>query len=408
MFEYPYILNKIFDKLNNYNIKPIIVGGYLRDWFLDIESKDIDIELYGISSLEKLEKILQEFGSVNSVGKSFGVVKLNYRDLDLDFSLPRRDSKTALGHKGFDIEVDTTLDFKSAASRRDFTINSMGYDVIERRVLDPFHGVKDLKNSLLRAVDLKKFGEDPLRLLRGVAFASRFNLKFEPQLFKLSKEMIEDGVLKQLPRERIYGEIEKILLKSPKPSIAFKLLKELGAFNYFNEFKKLSPSSFKKVLNALDNYKHLKKREVDMALMLAILSSEFTKEDRESFLERITNNKSLLKIIDTLHTIRFNSDNFSDYSLYILATQIDIELYIHYKEAFGDKDLKSLYKRAKELNILNKRVTPLIGGKELISLGMQPSKEFHSLLQKIYDAQLRGEFTTKDEAIRWIKARLLS
>ena len=133
MIDYPNELNIIFDKLNNYSIKPIIIGGYVRDFLLNKSSKDIDIELYGIASYEKLEKLLQEFGSVNSVGKSFGVCKLQFDDLDLDFSLPRIDSKINKGHKGFEIQTDETLDFITATSRRDFTINAIGYDVIEKK-----------------------------------------------------------------------------------------------------------------------------------------------------------------------------------------------------------------------------------------------------------------------------------
>ena len=89
LFDYPKYLNIIFDKLNNNGIKPIIVGGYLRDFFLDISSKDIDIELYGITSFKQLESILEEFGSLNNVGKSFGVCKLSLKDCEIDFTLPK-------------------------------------------------------------------------------------------------------------------------------------------------------------------------------------------------------------------------------------------------------------------------------------------------------------------------------
>jgi len=106
MIDYPNKLNNLFDKLLNLNINPIIIGGYVRDFLLKIKSKDIDIELYGISSFSKLEEILNEFGDVNSVGKSFGVCKLRVDDLDLDFSFPRIDSKIDKGHKGFEIKID--------------------------------------------------------------------------------------------------------------------------------------------------------------------------------------------------------------------------------------------------------------------------------------------------------------
>ncbi|HIP14674.1 MAG TPA: CCA tRNA nucleotidyltransferase, partial [Sulfurimonas autotrophica] len=114
MITYPQSLNTIFNKLYKYHIQPVIVGGYIRDALVDIPSNDIDIELYGIDSLQKVEKILQEFGKINSVGKSFGVCKLLYKNLDLDFSLPRKDNKIASGHQGFQIIIDTHLNFKTA------------------------------------------------------------------------------------------------------------------------------------------------------------------------------------------------------------------------------------------------------------------------------------------------------
>ena len=101
MIDYPKQFDKIFDKLDKNNAKVIIVGGYIRDSLLKIDSKDVDIEVYGISSFKQLENILQEFGDINIVGKSFGVCKLSLNDLDLDFTLPRSDNKIKPGHTGF-------------------------------------------------------------------------------------------------------------------------------------------------------------------------------------------------------------------------------------------------------------------------------------------------------------------
>ena len=139
LLEYPDKLNILFDKLENHDIRPIIVGGYVRDFFLKKPSKDIDIELYGVKSLKQLEGILEEFGSVNNVGKSFGVCKLSLNDLDIDFTLPRRDNKIAPGHSGFLIEFDNTLDFTTASSRRDFTMNAIGFDIKKQKFLDPYN-----------------------------------------------------------------------------------------------------------------------------------------------------------------------------------------------------------------------------------------------------------------------------
>ncbi|MDF1878921.1 CCA tRNA nucleotidyltransferase, partial [Sulfurimonas sp. SAG-AH-194-C20] len=198
MFEYPKKLDIIFDKMYSLGIQPIIVGGFIRDKILHTDSKDIDIELYGLDSLEILENTLQEFGHINTVGKSFGVCKLEFYDLDLDFSLPRTDSKVAAGHKGFHVTTNKNLDFKTASSRRDFTINSMGYDVKEKKLLDPFNGQKDIQNKILRSVDIEKFAQDPLRILRGIQFSSRFNFVLDEKLLTLFKILIEKKALQEL------------------------------------------------------------------------------------------------------------------------------------------------------------------------------------------------------------------
>ena len=214
MIDYPNKLDKIFDKLDLFNIKPVIVGGYIRDSLMKIYSnqekeprnftlsKDIDIEAYGVSSLKLLEELLQEFGSVNSVGKSFGVCKLTFSDLDLDFSLPRLDSKISSGHKGFAVKTPPNIDFKKAAFRRDFTINSIGYDIRDKKLLDPYGGVKDLKNGTLNAVNNNSFVEDPLRVLRAVQFAARFDFKLSESTFVLCRDMLKKRyVTRALQRE---------------------------------------------------------------------------------------------------------------------------------------------------------------------------------------------------------------
>ncbi|MEN4053070.1 MULTISPECIES: CCA tRNA nucleotidyltransferase [Sulfurimonas] len=407
MFEYPNKLNIIFDKLNQYHIRAIIVGGYVRDYFLGIESKDIDIELYNVDSLEKVEKILREFGKVNSVGKSFGVVKLLYGNLDLDFSLPRSDSKTAAGHKGFEVAIYTDLDFKSAAKRRDFTMNAIGYDVIANEILDPYNGIIDLNNRLLRAVDLQKFPEDPLRVLRAVTFATRFNLKVEEELFLLSKKMIEAGILKELPKERIFEEIKKLLLKSKQPSKGIKLLKELSGFRFFDELQSLHKSVLKFIYSSLDRAASfsLESEKEKLLLMLALLTSQFSKEKQRSFLQKLTNEKEVLQRVEKLTDISFDLSKQTNYSVYKLATQTEIAFFSYYLLALYPKEqtnITKLTQRAKQLGVYHKALPPLIEGKDLIALGLKPSKEFSKILNEAYEKQMREEFHTKEEAMQYL------
>lgn len=412
-FEYPNKLNIIFDKLNNYHIKAVLVGGFVRDFFLGIESKDIDIELYNVDSLEKVQKILQEFGSVNSVGKSFGVLKLLFEDLDLDFSLPREDSKIAEGHKGFQVNTHTSMDFKSAARRRDFTINTIGYDTVKREILDPYNGIHDLQIKLLQAVDLEKFAEDPLRILRGVTFASRFDLTIQKDLFSLCKKMIKNNALKELPRERIFTEIEKILLLAPKPSQAFMLLKELSAFTFFTEFRALSDANFLAMLSLLDNAKKISEAlecPNKLTLMLAVLCSHFSSKERETFLEKLTQDKKLIHSVSLLTEISFDLEKPTNYTLYKLAQQINVDLYLHYLHALypqRKQQIKELREKAEKLGILKEKLKPLLQGRDLIAAGISPSKEFSSILSQAYELQMKEEITTKQEALQWLARRVV-
>lgn len=372
MIKYPSILDTIFDKLENSGAKVIIVGGFVRDSLLKIDSKDIDIEVYGISSFKQLENILQEFGDVNSVGKSFGVCKLQFAGFGLDFSLPRSDSKIDLGHRGFEVKINPNLDFKTAASRRDFTINAIGYDVRERKLLDPFNGLKDLKNKILRAVDKNKFAEDPLRVLRAVQFCARFNLEMDSDLYSTCRDMLKENQLDELASERIFEEIKKLLLKSSKPSIGLRLLRDLNIkiFQINNE-----------KLKNIDDFIRFKTTNDDtnLTIMLALLY-----KDTNYNIEKLTNSKSLDKNINKLlHVAKF-FENKTDKILYAIAKEVNIENLTLYLKALNIED-----KRMKLLN----NIKPKFHGKDLLDLGVEPSKEYSLILQSIYEAQLRGEKT---------------
>jgi len=233
----PEILKIISKRLHKYNAKAIVVGGSVRDHFLKLPIKDYDIEVYGLDTMEDLEKILSEFGSVNLVGKSFGVLKFVYEKEEYDFSFPRTESKVAQGHRGFEVHTDGKMDFKTAANRRDFTINAMGYDIEEKSFIDPFNAQIDIAKEILRHIDDNSFVEDPLRVYRAIQFSARFKYALADETKVLCKDMIKKGMLKELPKERVYGEWKKLLLKAEKPSMGFELMRELGVLQYFPELQ---------------------------------------------------------------------------------------------------------------------------------------------------------------------------
>ena len=201
-----------------------LVGGSVRDLVLGREVKDFDIEVHRIG-IEELEKILKEFGSVSLIGKQFGVLRIHH--LDIDWSLPRKDSK---GRKP-SVVVDPEMTVESACRRRDLTINAMALDLGElATIIDPYGGLDDLKSKTLRAVDEKLFSEDPLRFYRVMQFISRLGFKPDKKLNEICKNMdlrqVTDGG--EIARERIYEEIKKMCLRSERPSLGWRWLREIG------------------------------------------------------------------------------------------------------------------------------------------------------------------------------------
>lgn len=199
--------------------RAVIVGGWVRDRLMDRQSKDMDIEVFGIDA-DRLKEILATFGSVNTVGESFTV----YKVAGLDVSLPRRESKSGRGHRGFTVTGDPQLSLRDAARRRDFTVNAIAWDPLEQTYEDPFDGRGDLERRVLRAVDATTFADDSLRVLRAIQFAARFAFELDAATTARCRTIPLDD----LPAERIWGEIEKLLLRAPQPSRGFALALELG------------------------------------------------------------------------------------------------------------------------------------------------------------------------------------
>jgi tRNA nucleotidyltransferase (CCA-adding enzyme) len=210
--------------------RALFVGGWVRDRIMGRDSKDIDIEVFGLPS-DRLKLLLESFGRVESVGESFQVFKAG----DVDVSLPRRESKSGTGHRGFEVTGDPTLGIEDAARRRDFKINAIFWDPLTAEYLDPFDGRGDIENQVLRAVDPATFCDDSLRALRAIQFAARFEFALDA----VTRELCRGMPLDDLPPERVWGEIEKLLL-APRPSIGLALARELDIVaKLFPELKAL-------------------------------------------------------------------------------------------------------------------------------------------------------------------------
>ena len=454
----PKIIEQISKELKVKNAKAIVVGGSVRDHFLNLSIKDYDVEVYGLETLEELEKILAQYGSVNLVGKSFGVLKFTYDGEEYDFSFPRTEEKVAAGHQGFEVSCDGSLSYKNAALRRDFTINALGYDVAKKEFLDPYGAKVDMEKKLLRHISSKTFIEDPLRVYRAVQFCARFEYVLDENSFELCKSMVEQGMLDELARERIYIEFQKLLLKSKKPSIGFELMRELGIIEkYYPELHALIdvPQSpvwhpegdvWIHTMMCIDKMVTLRcgDEKQDLKMMFAILCHDLGKathtqvtpekisaighelaglEPTKSFMYRLTDEHdfiaSLLPLVEHhLAPSLYFRGKAKKSTIRRLATKVNIEELVTVARAdflgrTTEASLKGIYEagdwllaKAEELDVYNKPLVSLIQGRDLIALGLEPSKEFKVLIDQVYEKQLEGELKSKEEAIAFVKSLL--
>ena len=213
---YP-LVRRIVQAIDKSDGRSVLVGGAVRDLYLELPTKDLDIEVYGIKP-ENLETILRKFGPVSLVGKVFGVFRVH--GLDVDWSLPRADSP---GRKP-EVKIDPFMPYEDAFRRRDLTINAMGIDLISFVLIDPFDGLEDLKKNILRAPDVRFFIQDPLRFYRVMQFIARFEMSPDKELNSICKTMDIDTV----SRERIEEEFKKLLLKSKRPSLGIRWINRIG------------------------------------------------------------------------------------------------------------------------------------------------------------------------------------
>ncbi len=465
----PKIVQRISKQVSAAGGEAVIVGGAVRDHFLGLSCKDYDIEVYGLETLGELEAILAKFGRVNLVGKSFGVLKFVYEGEVYDFSFPRFESKSGKGHRDFTVEVDGTMSFRSAAKRRDFTMNAMGYAIEKQCFLDPFGGRNDMKKGQLRHVDDNTFAEDPLRVYRAVQFAGRFGYRLEEETASQCREMVSAGMLKSLAKERVYMEIQKLLLKAPKPSLGFEVMRELGILCYFPELEALTGVAqdpkwhpegdvWVHTMMALDVMAILCRSECPslddrsqeekrtLKFLFAILCHDFGKPatttveadgriraighekaglaPTESFMYRLTDEHdfiaSLLPLVaHHLKPSQFYAQGAKAPAIRRLASKVNIEALVLVAKAdflgrTTPEAREGVYKagewlltKAADLHVKEKALDNLLQGRDLIALGVKPSPRFKDILHDVYERQLDGSLTTKEEALLYVKTSLL-
>lgn len=355
------------------------VGGYVRDKILGRESKDIDVETHGITPTE-FKSILSKYGEVDEIGASFGVLMV--KGFDIDFTMPRTETKVGEGHKGFDVSIDPFMGTLTACRRRDFKFNAVMEEVLTGAIVDHFDGISELKKGIISHVDTDSFIEDPLRVFRACQFASRFNFEISKETLDLCSQID----ITSLPRERVLKELEKAILKSEKPSIFFYNLKKMDKLKpFFNELGDLNDVMFDYVISQID-----KLENKSMESVLSIICYYIFDEDM--FLSRFTNETNLIKNIkhNTYTITQLSSDldivkmkNFAYLSLKKEDLMKDIV------KAITSNEFYPLFEEVFNLAVEDVKV-PLVTSKDLFKLGYKPGKDFGDKLKLAMKLQIEG------------------
>ena len=432
--------------------RALVVGGWVRDRLLGRPSKDLDIEVYGVEAA-RLKDILAAFGPVNTVGESFTVYKVR----DLDVALPRRESKVGRGHRGFEVIGDPSLSVREAARRRDFTINAIAWDPLTGGYEDPFEGRADLAARLLRAVDAATFADDSLRVLRAVQFAARFEFSLDAATAELCRPIRLDD----LPSERIWGEVEKLLLAARRPSIGLTLALELGVVgSLFPELQALvgcpqepewhpEGDVWVHTLLVVDEARSRIEgldRPRQIALMVGALLHDVGKPPTTAFIDgriRSIDHEQqgvapAIAVLDrlNLHSIggydvraqvlgmvahhlkpgmfRQSRTPVSDGAFRRLAQKVDLELLALVAKSdclgrtggFDCSAMDWFLERARELGVQHAPPQPLLLGRHLLALGLTPGPRIGKILRAVYERQLDGAITSVEEGIALAKTML--
>ena len=451
MTDAPVLALEIAGAVRDAGGRAFIVGGWVRDLLRGHPSKDVDVEVFGIPQ-ERLPALLAPLGRVEPVGQSFPVYKVIRPGTTagaIDVALPRRESKRGRGHKGFEVHGDPLMSIEEAARRRDFTVNAIAWDPLSGVFEDPFGGRADIERRLLRAVDASTFGDDSLRVLRALQFAARFEFSLHDDTTALCRRIPLDD----LPSERIWGELEKLLLQAERPSIGFALALDLGVVDQLlPELKPLlgceqepewhpEGDVWTHTLMVIDKARELNgdlDRPRLIAVMLGAVCHDLGKPATTAVIDgRIRSMdheqagvEPTLRLLNRLniHTIDgydvreqviglvanhlkpgmfAKAGNVGDGAFRRLSQKVDMELLARVARAdclgrAGGFDCSAtdwFLERARALGVEHQPPAPLLLGRHVLELGLAAGPRVGAILKLVYEKQLDGEIRTLEEAI---------
>jgi len=425
--------------------RALVVGGFVRDRLLGRDAKDLDLEVFGVPG-DELPGLLRTIGRVEPVGRAFPVFKLG----PIDVALPRRESKAGRGHTAFHVAGDHSMTLAEAARRRDFTINAIAWDPLTDEYLDPCGGRADLAARRLRVVDPRTFGDDSLRVLRALQFAARFECTLDDEARTICRTIALDD----LASERLWGELEKLLLVAERPSIGFALARDLGVVEQI--LPEMAPlydcpqdpewhpegDVWTHTLMVIDE---ARRRNADLdrprlaTVMLGAVCHDLGKPATTAFtdgrwrspgheaagvppatriLDRFNiqtldgfdvRGQVLGLVAEHLRPSAFykTRDTVSDGAFRRLAARVDLELLVRFARAdchgrtgtFDCAAMDWFLERARALGVEHEAPRPILMGRHLIDLGVAPGPRLGEILRAVYEQQLDGAVATLPDAL---------
>lgn len=427
-----------------------LVGGCVRDLVLGRQPRDLDLEIFGLPP-GQLHALLTEHFAVQFVGKAFGVFKL--QGLPIDISIPSRMLTDNASVPGLLRLSDPNMDVDEALARRDFTMNAMAWDPDTLELRDPFNGRADLGARILRHAS-ERFAEDPLRVLRGMQLAARFELVVASETIAVCRTLTQEGQ----PSERLWEEWKKLFLQGVQPSRGLQFLNDCDWLRFYPELAALQGCKQDPVwhpegdvwihtLHCLDVFatERTGNPDDDLVVGFGVLCHDFgkpatTKDEfghitsrghepegeapTRRFLERLTNQEDLINdviplVLYHLRPRALYDAKASDSAVRRLARQVKrIDRLVRVARADhlgrppklcdGFPAGAWLLERARRLEVEDHAPTPLVMGRHLLEMGVQPGPDMGKLLDGCYEAQLDGLFLTLDAGLAYARKLISS
>lgn len=435
--------------------RALLVGGTVRDILLGHVPKDADVEVFGLAPERLMEVVaLTHPDRMGIAGSRFTVLKARYGPHEVDLSVPRRrlDGRTADGDFFADAAPDMPLE--DAARRRDFTMNAIALDPLTGQRSDFFGGERDIQTKVLRVTDAGMFGQDPLRVLRGVQLAARFGLKMDPESQAVCRGVVGTPAFAELPSARVGEEWRKLLLLAERPSVGLELGLAVGAWHVLHpalvdligcpQDAEWHPEGEVWTHNnmVVDAAAAIVRREGltgndALVIMLAALCHDLGKPSTTEFVDgrwrsrghdkagvpltyeflarmefgAPVNHKAAHLVADHLFPA-INGETASDAAVRRLSRRLDpatVRELILVAEADhrgrtvpwdGFPSAAALLEHADRLTVTTSQPKRLLNGRDLIErLGWEPSPDFGRVLAAVEEAQIEGEVTDLEEAL---------